>query len=240
MAIYNPSDLLKARRDQILGSVNDSPVDSLLKSLDLPVRGDILEKSLVQKHIQVHGKNGKVYDAIRWINPDTGQSPIINHPKYSQEGLLHGNTDVEKVHNVVNDSTMSPVEKTRHLISLGIYDKRHLDELSEQKYKESQVQLKEAGIHNYKDYMGANVPSTPAPGHQDLSQPEVQLKSVSDIQASLGRKKATDYQQSLKKDLIEKYGITVDDKWNGYENDLNMLLDGELGLRAIGAWVGSC
>lgn len=233
--LYNPEDLLKSKQGQALNSIYG-------KQENLDILGNSFEKSLVQKHVQIHGKNGKVYDAIRWINPDTGQSPLIQHPKYTHEGSISGETDVDKIHGVINNPNMKPTDKQRHLISLGIYDKHHLDELSEAPYKESQTLLKnEAGIQNWKDYAAKNhntdLPKTPNTNPAtDLSKPGVQMQAISEIQAKFGQKEATKAQKAISLEIAKKYGLTVDDKWDGYENDCNMLLDGELGLRAVMAY----
>lgn len=246
--IYNPGDLLKGRNETTLdrlGIQQDSEVDKLLKSYGIyseSMGEDFLQKShsgLVQKHITVHAKNGKQFNAVRWVSPETGSSPQIFHSKYKIESEIPGETDEAKISGIVNHPSMKPVDKQRHLISMGIYDKHHLDELSETKYQDSQHYLKnEAGIHNWKDYstIGSTLPTVKPPHSLDLGNKDVQLHSVSEIQDKFGRKEATKYQKSLASELIKKYGITVDDKWDGYENDVNMLLDGELGLRAVMAY----
>ena len=229
--LYNPEDLLKSRHSQILGSIYGEQES----------KGDELQKSLVEKHIQVHAKNGKVFNSIRWVNPETGKSPMIHHPKYVDEGSLPGETDIDKIHGIINHPTMKTLEKQRKLIGMGIYDKQHLDELTEAPLKDSQYYLKnEAQIHNWKDYSSqghnSDLPKVTSPNSPDLSKPNIQLQAISEIQNKFGQKEATKAQKSLVDELIKKYNLTVDDKWDAYENDLNMLLDGELGLRAVMAY----
>lgn len=101
---------------------------------------------LVPKKVQVKDKSGKVHMAIRWINPQTGESE-----KYS-EGLkenkkVEGGTFEEQVE-VIASSNLPKSDKVRNLIDLGIYDSGLLTLLTGEPtpgyfLKQSDIDLKE-------------------------------------------------------------------------------------------------
>ena len=216
------------------------PYKDILKFLDTIPHPSLLQKSshtsgLVQRKVAIKKKDGSTYYAIRWVDPTTEQSKPLSHPKYSKEGNVTQHED-EKVQDIHDSEHLSANEKVRKLAGLGIYDKNHLANLSGHKYpgdlpsilkKEVNVDSKE-----FKDD-SCELPSKKSTSSEDLSKPEVQFKAVSQIAEEFGGKKAFEYQKKIKNEVMEKYGITVDDKWEGYEDDLNMLLDGHLGLRAV-------
>ena len=216
------------------------PLPDIIKFIELRQVSNQLVKSqhssgLVQKKVAIKRKDGSTYWAYRWVDPTTGSAKQINHKKYHTDDI-EGKDDDEKIQNVVNSSSHSSIDKIRKLASLGIYDKKHLDELSESKYKESQVYLRnEAGI-NYKDFQsgGSELPSKVDKDNPNtLNKPEVQKMAIAEIASKLGSKEAFKVQREMKDEIMKKYNITVEDKWEGYEDDLNMLLDGSLGLRAV-------
>lgn len=216
------------------------PYKEILKFLYTLPSPFLLQKSnhtsgLVQRKVSIKKKDGSTYYAIRWVDPSTEQSKPLPHPKYSKEGSVEQHED-EKVQDIHDSEYLSANEKVRKLAGLGIYDKNHLANLSGHKYPGDlpSILKKEVNIDSkeFKDD-SCELPSKKSTSSEDLSKPEVQFKAVSQIAEEFGGKKAFEYQKKMKNEIMEKYGITVDDKWEGYEDDLNMLLDGHLGLRAV-------
>lgn len=239
LRIYSDIDSIeKSKANQPLLD-SDVPLANIIKFIEMKQVSNQLVKSqhssgLVQKKVAIKKKDGSTYWAYRWVDPTTGSAKQINHKKYNTDDV-EGKNDDEKIHNVVHGNH-SPTDKIRKLVSLGIYSKKHLDELSETKYKDSQYYLKnEAGI-DHKDYQhdGSDLPSEVDKNNPNtLNKPEVQKMAIAEIASKLGSKEAFKVQKEIKDEIMKKYNITVEDKWEGYEDDLNMLLDGTLGLRAV-------
>jgi hypothetical protein len=183
-------------------------------------------------------KDGSTHQAIRWIRPDSGDSHVVSdrNKEYTTEGL--GASKEEAMQNIA-DSDLKPLQKVRKLVAAGVYDQATLAKLSGHKYPSDIAALvkKEVDInvHEFK-HPNEALPTVASPGHIPLDDEEGQRMCISDIQAQLGAKQALEAQKGYKDELIQKYGITANTKWNSYERKLNMLLDGELALRAVMAY----
>lgn len=190
---------------------------------------------LVAKRVQVHTKEGGTHYAIRWVSPDSGLSEdhSAKHEGYKKED---GIEEDEQVTNISNHPSMKPMEKVRKLVGLGVYDNKSLSHLSGHKYPSdiASAVKKEVGI-NYKDYhVNEKLPTDrPKDAEVDIDTEDGQKMAITRIAEMYGNKKAFDMQKAMKEEVQKEFGLTVDDKWESYETDLNMLLDGELGLRAV-------
>lgn len=190
---------------------------------------DLLIKSgagLTARKVLVKKKDGSTYYATRFVSNDGGKATMIQHPKYEHEDSLPGSTEEEKIANIVDNDSLKPLDKVRKLAALGIYDKTELASMSQHKYPADIPTLlkKEAGIDpNNLTNPNATLPTTtvsPAP----LSSPTVQRMAIADIEANMGKKEAFKAQSKLREELMEKYNVTVGDKWNSYESRLNRLI----------------
>lgn len=229
-------EFLHKKRAQNLLSIYKSEV--LNTSIENEIVLDLFQKSqregLVQKKVAIKTKNG-IHYAIRWVDPSSGLSKEVSHPKYSKEGSI-GEHEDEKVQNIIDSENLSSNDKVKKLVGLGIYDKKDLTSLTGHKYpsdipamvrKESDIDIKEFSINT-------TLPLEKDPNNPvSLDTPEGQLKTISKITEELGSKKGFIEQQKRKEQVQKELNLTVDDKWESYEDDLNMLLDGELGLRAV-------
>ena len=190
---------------------------------------------LTAKRVQIHGKDGNTYYAIRWVSNESGLSEdhSAKHPGYSKE---NGIEEDEQVHNIVNHPSMKPMEKVRKLAGLGIYDNKTLSQLSGHKYPSDIASgvNKEIGI-NYKDYHTNEKLPTERPKYApiNIDTEDGQRLAITKIAEMFGEKKAHQMQKAMKEEVQKELGLTVDDKWESYETDLEMLLEGELGLRAV-------
>lgn len=253
-------DILEKRKKQIVGVYSNStslqkgesiplldsdvPIKDIISFLEKIPNPNILQKSahpsgLVQKKVAIKRKDGGTYYAIRWVQPgEKGDSNALSgkHPKYESHVSFPGATDEERIQKI-HDSDLAPNEKVRKLASEGIYDKKHLAELSGHKYPADIAAMlrKEVDIDSKSFSDNAcDLPSERDPNNPtNISNKADQKMAISEIAEKLGSKKAFEAQKAMKDEILKKYNITVDDKWEGYEDDLNMLLDGSLGLRAV-------
>jgi len=80
---------------------------------------------LIPKKVQVKGKDGVMHQAIRWINPDTGDSEQFN-TKIKVRALVPRADSIEASVERILGSDVGPIDKIRNLVNLGIYDKKLL------------------------------------------------------------------------------------------------------------------
>jgi len=192
---------------------------------------DSLEKSIsgkIKKKVKVSMKDGSFHYAVRWVNPDTGQSDDLQHNRYRKTGDMTADEDTS-VQEIVSNDSLKSTEKFRKLASLGIYDKKTLATLSGHKYpgdiKEALKKEVQLNSDDYNDSVNSILPSSPPPGTvSKLQDEEVQKMSISEIQDKFGSKAAFEAQRNLKQEIIDKYGLTVEDKWDSYEQRLTTLV----------------
>lgn len=213
-----------------MGNLTDFRKEQILKSFGIEI-SDPIEKAvqpgLVAKKVQVTRKDGSIHYAIRYVSSETGKAQRVVHSKYRDEDDLHGDSDSDKIQNIVN-SDAKPLDKVRLLASLGIYDKQQLADLSGHKYPADIPGLlrKEAGLDTKElDNPNAKLPTVSTPTPQgDLADPVIQKMAISQIEAQLGSKAAFSAQEDLRVELAKQFGVTVKDKWNSYESRLNRLI----------------
>jgi len=106
---------------------------------------------LVPKKVQVKRKDGTTYQAIRWVDPETGKSPKIHgKSKVEDSGDITEENISSKVNEII-ESGKSGSEKLRDLMNIGIYDKSVLSLLTGVDYGRVHSRFKEAGIDVKKD-----------------------------------------------------------------------------------------
>lgn len=229
------SSLNNKRGENLLKSFSNTDnllTSELVKSLmDKEEGQDQLLKAggpgLTAKKVLVQRKDGSSYYATRFVSHEDGKSQRIVHAKYRHEDDMHGETEDQKIANIVEDDSLKPLDKVRMLASLGVYDKQELATMSGHKYPADIPSLlrKETGIDiNDLDNPNAVLPNTPQPGSLPLSQPNVQEMAISEIEEKQGGAAAFKMQEEMRSKLMEKYGVTIGDKWNSYESRLNRLL----------------
>ena len=212
-------------------NLNAKQIANIRKSFvsDTDVIDDVLEKSsqnsgLVQKRVQINGKNGPYY-AIRWVDPSTGKANKPEHHKFQHEDELPGSTDSEKIESVVH-SEAKPVDKARKLVSLGILNRKQLVDLVGGTFSnyDAKLTLKEAGHNNPDEYsVNESLPLDKDPSNPvNLDDQHGQVLAISKIAEMYGNKKAFEAQRGMREQIQKELNLTVDDKWESYEDDLNM------------------
>lgn len=186
----------------------------LLKSFD--------HSHLVQKKVQVRGKDGSVHYAIRYVNPETGQSQPHPHASGNYSHIV--DSDVAKIEAIISGGGTG-IQKARDLADMGIYDKKVLLVLSGAHPPQISSVLKDMDVASVQsnpsskpvpaEHTGENMPVSdgngfPPPNLGDLS--KNQLKRVLESQRSKLRSDA---------------GLTYKDFWGSYERTLKgVIMDG--------------
>lgn len=230
---------LKEKHLKIMGEVldhKDSEKDDVEKSEEEEIfdertlaleNGLILLKSfdhshLVQKKVQVKGKDGSIHYAIRYVSPETGQSQPHPHASGNYSHIV--DSDVAKIEAIISGGGTG-IQKARDLADMGIYDKKVLLVLSGAHPPQISSVLKDMDVASVQsnpsskpvptEHTGENMPVSdgngfPPPNLGDLS--KNQLKRVLESQRSKLRSDA---------------GLTYKDFWGSYERTLKgVIMDG--------------
>lgn len=217
-------------------AVKDSEKDNVKKSNDNEIfdertlaleNGLILLKSfdhshLVQKKVQVKGKDGSIHYAIRYVSSETGQSQPHPHASGNYSHIV--DSDVAKIEAIISGGGTG-IQKARDLADMGIYDKKVLLVLSGAHPPQISSVLKDMDVASVQsnpsskpvptEHTGENMPVSdgngfPPPNLGDLS--KNQLKRVLESQRSKLRSDA---------------GLTYKDFWGSYERTLKgVIMDG--------------
>jgi hypothetical protein len=75
---------------------------------------------LVPKKVQVRGKDGKMYQSIRWVDPNTNEPVKLIDRQFKVE--VAGGDIEQKVLDISTNSSISKADKIRMMINEGIYD----------------------------------------------------------------------------------------------------------------------
>lgn len=101
--------------------------DVIVKAFDSGImsKGDFMKAvkniaHLVPKKVQVRGKDGKVYQAIRWVDPETGKPEKLIDRKFKVE-IADGEIE-QKVLDISSNTGLSKADKIRMMINEGIFD----------------------------------------------------------------------------------------------------------------------
>lgn len=189
-----------------VSEIRKEKVDLLIKSFE----GDILSKDLfmkalknlghlVPKKVQIKGKDGKIHQAIRWINPDTGESEkLAEKDKISYTG----NFD-EDFYSVLN-SDSNKASKLRSFVNLGVLDKSILTVLTGVPYSDVNWYLTKGDI-------------------------QIDLNSLKDnseiVRDKIRSEQATlDTPEGIENAEITKESRDLDSLWEDYEKNLNRVI----------------
>ena len=134
--------------------------EALLKDIDKEHKGELeegakevdeIEKAkklghLIPKKVQIKGRDGKVYNAIRWVNPETGESEKYSD-KLKEKKAIEGITFEDSIEKIMN-SDLPKSDKVRNLVNLGVYDSSVLTLLTGEPtpsyfLKESDIDIKD-------------------------------------------------------------------------------------------------
>ena len=202
------------RKDMEASEMNDlrkQRANDLKKALD----NDLLTLSdfakamknlshLVPKRVSVKDKSGNIHQAIRWVNPNTGEAEVVN-PKVKEKNKVESSFNLlfDAVTEVIN-SGMSLSDKVRNLINFGIYDSKML------------MLLTGADIYTCKDYLKeSEVDET------KFVDPEVEaLKNKIREEQQLNNTSEEKEQNTLLRD------ISLDELWENYERNLSKVIRG--------------
>lgn len=136
--------LLENFEDEKIYTLSASQLSVLEKAEDVEIiyKEEVLQKSnalallksshtqLIPKKVQVKGKDGKIYMAIRWVDPDEGgevkkRIPTFDNLQSKYFRYLVGEP-LDKIQEVVSCNKRNKSEKVRDLIALGIVNKKQL------------------------------------------------------------------------------------------------------------------
>lgn len=199
---------------------------------DLDIQKGMNRTGLHPEKVTIHSKDHGDYQAIRWISNDTGKAAKINGFKGEDD---HEGKDIhEKATNIVNGD-MKKHEKAKALVGLGIYDKKHIDNVVSGMY--GNTVLNAAGVDknnfknvelddngNIKDAGDILTSSDPKAGNKYKPDIDVTM-SMEDAQEALSAKDFDKYKKKLLESMREKFGITADKMWLSYERNIERLID---------------
>lgn len=216
------NDIIKSLRGEEISkkekmSIIDKNIDIIKSQLDVT--------KLVKKIVTVKGPKG-VYQAIRYVNPDTDQ-PVEN-PKVPTklQGVLHDKHNLEdQVDAIINSKSFTLSDKTRSLIHLGFLNAQDLmvmtGEVAPSKFGWA---FKELGL-DYKEYLDTGSTPKAVGGKQVVETTEDgKRKSIEQLREE-GVKEDEIFKiiKKRKEERAKEWGITVDDKWDAYALQLDML-----------------
>lgn len=175
---------------------------------------------LVPKKVQVKRKDGTTYQAIRWVDPETGKSPKV-HEKATTEDK--GDITEENVSGYVNDildSGLSSGEKLRELMNIGIYDKPVLSMLTGVTINYVNAIFKQAGIDSKnslpKDFKNSSSKGTKSGSSKDIV--EAVKQEIRDVQKNITP------EVREKSPFLREF--SVDELWDTYERNLKRVMTG--------------
>lgn len=203
------------------GDFDLSNPNSLIKGLD--------RAGLSAKKVQIHAKDGSTHWAIRWVQNGTDDSPTHSHKSFKDAGKeVVGNNDEEKLKHIVH-SSKTPQEKLRDLVHMGIYDKGKLEQLSGASAQEAYDQLYHAGIKtkDFKkehDELKTSTGEKAPAGGAEKELPAVDTTSMSTARDLLSKNDFKKFSKNKKAELAAKYGVTVNDRWDAYEQGVMQVI----------------
>lgn len=232
-----------------MGNIFDNKLNGLKKSKILSIYNDdnikkaILDKTnLVRKKVMAKIPGTNIERPVyRWVNKETGFAEELDHDKYQHESIFLGTTDEEKLKYIL-EGGMTLIDKVRSLISSGYYNDKDISEITGGKYNSGIIKkhLVEFGIDPKMFQYEQSETNEMLPDTNDVDDNSITDSligmSISEIEERFGSAAAFKRQKDLKNDLIKKFGLSVEGKWENYEDDLEALLDNELGLKAVLAY----
>jgi hypothetical protein len=197
---------------------------------------------LIRKKVQVHGKNGQVFEGYRYVSQETGQ-PIstgkeskettefkskkekenknIKNPQNKEQIENKNDTDfADKIKNIVEGSNKKSI-RIKDLVGLGIYDPSFLMQMNPDANKgDIKYFMNQSGIDpkQFKDILTSNI-------NIGLGNEKIDKDSpIYELQQNLKQKDLSKVLKDKKQERAEKLGITADDKFNAYRFKLDQLI----------------
>lgn len=161
---------------------------------------------LVPRKVQIKGKDGKIYTAIRWVNPETGESEQYAE-KLKPEVTVKEGTFEERVEKIVNDNSISRADKVRNLANLGIYDVKLLVVLTGE--PSPGYYLKQSGID-------VNELKKTVPDQSDIILKEVRTQQQNNDTPD----------EREKNTLLLRNPEDIEMLWQAYESNLKRVVEG--------------
>ena len=198
------------------------------------VKSGVPRAGLVAKKVQIKGKNGQMYYAMRWLKPE-------------QAGATHQNGAPKPEHNRTaahNDEHSSPINdvihgegssrtKIKKLVEHGVLDHKELTKLSPNDSYWIKKHLAEKG-HDHKEYEGhdfddeGNFKENSNAGRRTIksqSGRETAEVPVQRAQQAAAQALSGDLSDDEKEELSSEFDIDVDDMWDNYDFSMDMLID---------------
>jgi 8-oxo-dGTP pyrophosphatase MutT (NUDIX family) len=104
---------------------------------------------LIPKKVQVKDKSGKVHLAIRWVNPNSGESE--HFASGMKENKRITGATIEDIVAGIVDSDLSRADKVRNLIDCGVYDPKLLTLLTGETYPQKALQQADINLKDLPD-----------------------------------------------------------------------------------------
>lgn len=254
---YNNGSLEKSNSDELIKSnlvdesesktldvlksefVDEQKKSILEKSYDILSNDIILKsqtfskKNLVAKKVEITHSDGSKTTAIRWVDPNKGNK-AFHHPGHTKEDDFEGKDEHEKVSNIVNRTSGSKKQKTKDLVSMGIYDTKHLGKLADKNYgrdflKEADINYKEFSGYDFDEKSGEVIFNDPSFGGGNAGgkgyKPEIDVEMSMEIAKDLLTSKDFDrFQKKEAQKIKEEFGITSDKMWLSYERSISRII----------------
>jgi 8-oxo-dGTP pyrophosphatase MutT (NUDIX family) len=210
-------ELTKGHTQERHESESDKEIKKSVSEEEFFEKGLIDLSKLVAKQVTVQGKNGKIYTAIRWVDPDSGKSVAISgsdthdHEKTDEAG------DANKIASIVHDSETSKSQKVRDLIGLGIYQSNILMTLADCAYAQVHTELKKHDIPKQ--------PAVEVSGGTGEDMPDSDGKGIDT--STLTGKKLDAALKEKRKERRSTSGLTYKDFWRSYGKTIEgVIVDG--------------
>lgn len=189
---------------------------------------------LVKKPVQIRTKTGKVFTAMRWVDPNTGQ--MVKTPADFQststrsKDIASTKTDAELISLIdkIADSKEPEKQKVKDLISLGLLNRHDiLEVVPTAQYYHVRNAFKELGI-DMNDFVNkekkANSTGTPQVATiTDEEGNEVVVEAKIDLD-QMKPKERERYLRDKKKERAAAFNITVDDRWQMYNDTIDSVI----------------
>ena len=187
--------------------------DLLLKAFENNLlTGEELDKALknlshlIPKKVAVKGKDGKVIQAIRWVNPETNDSENFNVKLKDKSKVNRADSIEESVAKVLN-SDILPIDKIRNLVNLGIYDKKTLCALTGAGYTRVNYVVSE---------------------ETEIDTSDLRTTAVEAIKDKIRTEQATsDTPEGREAATLVGRDYPLEEIWEDYENNLEAVILGE-------------
>lgn len=180
---------------------------------------------LVAKQVQVQTKQGKIYTAIRWVDPTTGRAVAVSGSPHADHPASDAAGDAAKISEIIRDTESSKSQKVRDLLDMGVYNPKMLMLLADCAYAQVHGELRKFDIPKEGEAGAAVGSGETADGGTGADMPEDDGKEI-DVSTLSGKalKKVVDQQRARKR---EETGLTYKDFWNTYRSTLEgVIVDG--------------